>query len=300
LAHVDNPAGAHKPAPGTLVLINNFDCVYNTSSTTTYTWLATAITNLVEDLTGIAISKDDSGKSGKSLGANLAQGSADLMNTFSSVFSSADAVILVARGLASVLKSILASFDSVTQTSLHLNKTIRFIAPGAYMGVYVCDSSYNYKGVFNTTSFKLSSYGLYMATSMNLMKELEKLDTMKKVFGYYKEQAARFNQQSTQISAIIGDCANVHKQIGKFDALRISKQEANLKTDYLKKWMIDLIEQINDAIKTGDCDAKEGGEYFNDALGNLKNDIQFLKDAREDTYETMNKYVEQLQKLTKV
>jgi len=64
--------------------------------------------------------------------------------------------------------------------------------------------------------------------------------------------------------------------------------------------MIDLIEQINDAIKTGDCDAKEGGEYFNDALGNLKNDIQFLKDAREDTYETMNKYVEQLQKLTKV
>jgi len=68
----------------------------------------------------------------------------------------------------------------------------------------------------------------------------------------------------------------------------------------LKKWLADIVEQIDAAVKSGDCDAKEGTDFFNNAVGDLRNAIQFLKDARADTYETMEKYVTQLEKLAKI
>jgi len=309
---VKNPAAGHTPAPGTLVLINTFDCVYTSENKNTFSWLGDSINTLVQNLTGVAtaVSKEGGGKESgkkatetkdaKAIGSNLNAGSEDLLNTFSSVFSSADSIAMISKGIASCLKSILSSFDSVTQSSLHLNKTIRFIAPGAYIGVYVCDSTFSHKGAFKSSCFKLSCYGMYMATSLSLMKELEKLDTMRNVFRYYKEQLASFDKQSTEISSVLADCANVHKQIGKFDTLRVSKLEKNFKTEYLKKWLADIVEQIDAAVKSGDCDAKEGTEFFNNAVGDLRNAIQFLKDARADTYETMEKYVTQLEKLAKI
>jgi len=309
---VKNPAAGHTPAPGTLVLINTFDCVYTSENKLTFSWLGDAINTLVQNLTGVAtaVGKEGGGKEkgkeateskdAKEIGSNLNAGSEDLLNTFSSVFSSVDSIAMISKGIASCLKSILASFDSVTQSSLHLNKTIRFIAPGAYIGVYVCDSTFSHTGAFKSTSFKLSCYGMYMATSLSLMKELEKLDTMRNVFRYYKEQLASFDKQSTEISSVLADCANVHKQIGKFDALRVSKLETNLKTEYLKKWLADIVEQIDEAVRSGDCKAKEGTEFYNSAVGDLRKNIQFLQDARADTFETMEKYVTQLEKLAKI
>jgi len=312
LQKVKNPAAGHRPAPGTLVLINTFDCVYTSENKITFSWLGDAINTLVQNLTGVAtaVGKEGGGKEkgkeateskdAKEIGSNLNAGSEDLLNTFSSVFSSVDSIAMISKGIASCLKSILASFDSVTQSSLHLNKTIRFIAPGAYIGVYVCDSTFSHTGAFKSTSFKLSCYGMYMATSLSLMKELEKLDTMRNVFRYYKEQLASFDKQSTEISSVLADCANVHKQIGKFKALRVSKLETNLKTEYLKKWLADIVEQIDEAVRCGDCDAKEGTEFYNSAVGDLRKNIQFLQDARADTFETMEKYVTQLEKLAKI
>jgi len=244
---VKNPAAGHTPAPGTLVLINTFDCVYTSENKNTFSWLGDSINTLVQNLTGVAtaVSKEGGGKESgkkatetkdaKAIGSNLNAGSEDLLNTFSSVFSSADSIAMISKGIASCLKSILSSFDSVTQSSLHLNKTIRFIAPGAYIGVYVCDSTFSHKGAFKSSCFKLSCYGMYMATSLSLMKELEKLDTMRKVFGYYKEQLASFDKQSTEISSVLADCANVHKQIGKFDTLRVSKLEKKFQNRIFEK-----------------------------------------------------------------